>query len=398
MLNSSNYLKYKTVSFRSSSNLDIGKKYNMGLSTAVHREKSEQDRLNEEFSKAFDYKKPGNLLDAVDEILPSPAIARKNGSDNSDCSVQISEDGHVQINRTKNGKEKHLFIKGHELDPEVFTDESKRAIAEGLRFRYPWPQQLWTKHNGLDWPPSEKMLNSKVKVAAGHTDARGRESKFIENLNPGDNILGVSTKAIVSKNPKDSSVTLLVQQDNTSGQDSVAPWIVAPVRFEYSENTDNPNSLIAFPEYIEDKKNSDEFPIKNFRWDDYILDSELNSKIILANPCANGPLEEPKYIAKSTNWAFSANRGDEEVVLLRGSGVHKDHFQVYAEQQEYVDLQLTGPMVPKGQKSNVAMKVDFIPLNKLTDNKFSTFGETGNIKNEVITLAKLLKKKGIVKE
>ncbi len=395
MLNSCNYLKYRAINFGSDIASTANKEKGMELVP-----QNEQLKINLEFSNAFAYKNPGSLLEAINKLLPSPSITtktNKNGNNSNDYTIQINDDGHIQINKNKNGKEKHLFVKSSELDPEVFCELSKRAIGEGLRYRAPWPQKIWPEYIGKEWPPDEKMLNSKIKIAGKFIDDSGRETRFIENLNPNDNLFGIETKAIISKDPKDSSITFVVQQDNTTGKHHFGPWIVAPVKVEYSENTDNPNSLIAFYEHKDDKKTEDAFPIKNFRWEDFPLDRSVNSKIILANPCANGPLEEPKYLGKGTNWTFSANRGDEEVILLRSLGKHDDHFQAYAEQQEYVELQYTGPLVPKGEKSNVIMKIDFIPLKELTDDEFSVFGETGNIKNEVITVAKKLHKKGIVK-
>ncbi len=397
MLSSCNYLKYRSVGFGNCAASSVSKENSLKLEA---KEGDEQLRLNQEFNKAFDYKRPGNLLSAIDEILSTPSISKSNNTSVA-CSVDINDDGHIQINRSKNGNKKHLFVKSSELDDEVFCELSKRAIGDGLRYRDPWPQKVWLEYNeGNEWPPNQRMLDSKIKVADKFTDGMGRETKFIDNFNPNDSLFGVNTKAIISNDPKSSSITLVVQQDNTAGKHNFAPWIVAPVKVQYSEDTNNPESLVVFHRHREDKKDDDSFPIKDFRWEIHSLDSARKSddKIILTNPCANGPNEEPKYFGKGTNWAFSATRGDDEVVLLRSLGKHDDHFQAYAEQQEYVELEFTGPVVPKGQQSNVAMKIDFIPLKDLTDGDFSTFGEDGNIKNDVITVAKKLYQKGIVKE
>lgn len=206
---------------------------------------------------------------------------------------------------------------------------------------------------------------------------------------------GITPRGIITLNPKDSSVTLAFQVQNygekidksTSKPYIWGAWTILPLKLSEKGSAENPSELVAFiSRETQHLPNSDKL---DYKWNTVKLDDK---NVTILNPYNFSKEEAEKTFYKDTNWAIMARKSSDTIILMRTIYKHQDQFQVYNGQPEYVELESTGPLVPKGEKSTVISKLDFIRLKELPEVKFKKFGETESFKQEVLEVIEILRK------
>lgn len=276
---------------------------------------------------------------------------------------------------------------------------NRDIISGGARFLDPWPQSSWEKTSlGKSWPPDPYTTKGPLKLQSEKTNqAILLDTNHPSCINVGKTY-GVKPRALITVNRVDSSVIMAVQQENVNQNPliSLAPWIIAPVKTYADRKT-----IAAFPVNNTVKESITSPQEGNLpAWlnaikgnDKWQVDKE--NDFILINPSAEG--QQSKLNTANTNWAVYAIEGSDKVIIIRSLYDHPDQFQAFvrkpdaSEKSEYLELEFTGPKVTPGNKSTVVIKWEFIPVSSLSDGRFSKFGETGNMNNEVIEISKHLK-------
>jgi hypothetical protein len=277
---------------------------------------------------------------------------------------------------------------------------NKEIISGGIRFLDPWPQHSWEK-TGLarNWPPDPYTTKGPLRLYSDNTQqAILMDTNHPSCINVGKTY-GVIPRALIAVNPQDSSITLAVQQQNINKNALIglAPWIIAPIK-----TPANGKSLAVFPVTSKptsniNNQNASSLPdwLKNIQDNNkWQMDSENN--YIIIDPAAPG--QQSKVNTNSTNWAAYAIEGSDKIIVMRSLYNHPDQFQAFIKQSgpdnksEYLELEYTGPKVTPGNKSTVVIKWDFIPVSSLTNGTLQAFGQTGNLKNEVLQVSKALNK------
>jgi hypothetical protein len=286
---------------------------------------------------------------------------------NRGTALRVDKSGHIQVYR--NGQP--LFIPLKDLDSATSIDSaSKRIIGGGGRFLDPWNQDDWS----TPWPPDEKTTLGPVK-----TTAQTRNDFNAVMIEPGSEAVGKLNGAIPRGMValRGNSVLMAFQIENISPRQmdqKWGSWFVGPMAVPAGGTATDPQALTLFPVSNKSIQTLDlphEPTVLPRRW-------ELQSDRMVLNQTAWQTGDPDKVLLSDTNWVMLARKGSDEVVLMRSHGAHDDHFQVYAGQPGYSEWEFTGPRVPSGKKSTLAVRLDFISLKDLGV-QFNRFGEAASL-------------------
>ena len=353
-----------------------------------------------------------------------PVIAENTVIENNIvASLKKSNENHAKTAELKSSNTKitvndqarfHIFSKNEKLTldhtdvPHTnwrnWTNEDRtideiRDIIFGGRSLDPFPQESWNHKEIIssNWPDLKTTWGP---INLDFTKSGSKQAIFIDSSSSEVGAsYGIIPKGIITIDPQDESILTVFQVENvcskidktTSDKYKWATWTIIPIKINMNCTADNPSELVAFPVAHADNQKLEDFSDSeklNNKWN-YCKIGENN--FIILNPYVFNTNEAEKTFFSSTNWALIARKGSDQVILMRTVFNHKDQFQVYNGQPEYIELESTGPLVPHGEKSTVISKINFIPLNLFKGINFSFFGETTDLKQEIATLLKYLK-------
>lgn len=361
--------------------------------------------LSNKFDDAFNSKHAGGFLDYVNEILlplhentnqiktpisieSSDSSMRLLAGANSTISkVEVSKDGHIQINVG----DKNLFV-GEEdgFDP---------VVKKGARGEDPFPQDAWKNTKiGREWPPAASTSNPDgIDLLPCHNS----NTIMLNTLPFVGEEYGVNPRGLAALDKMGSSVVIAFQQANFNPDINFAAWSIMPFKIP-----ENKKSLLVFPfnelsikKYDDKNPESDNYKkyegIKKPENEQWHVDKD--TKTITIDPAKKGLFTG--LIDDSANWCIFATEGSDKVCVVRSvyRKTHPDQFKAFSlggekNATKYVEFEFIAPKVKKGQKSTIAYKLDFVPLESLGLKPFTSEGFQEQVKIATLELKKRIAK------
>lgn len=361
--------------------------------------------LSNKFDDVFNSKNAEGFLDYVNEVLlplhentnqtkipisieSSDSSMRLLAGANSIISeVEVSKDGHIQI---KVG-DKNLFV-GEEdgFDP---------VVKKGARGKDPFPQDAWNNTKiGREWPPAASTSNPD---GIDLLSCSKSNAIMLNTLPFVGEEYGVNPRGFVALNKMGSSAIIAFQQANFNPDINFAAWSIMPFKIP-----EDKKSLLIVPfEGLSMKKYDDTNPesanykkyagikdVENQQWN---VDKETNMLII--DPAKKGSFTG--LLDDSANWCIFATEGSDKICVVRSiyRKTHPDQFKAFSlggeeKATKYVELEFIAPKVKKGQKSTIAYKIDFVPLESLGLKPFTSEGFQEQVKIAAVELRKRIAK------
>lgn len=302
------------------------------------------------------------------------AIAKPNN-----ITVTADKSGHIQISNSYSG---NLFITREELDKEKNIDAiSKDIIADGARGFDPFDQDDWGKAIGQKWPTAENT-RAPQGVAKLSIDKNNKKAIFLDTNDSITSSYGTKPRAITILDSENDSVILAFQQENQNPDINFAAWSILPFKIREGKKT-----LTIFPA---DKKIVKTFKNKNDETFQKIRENaQMNindNKFFIMD--VSKPSNKTEYIDPYADWCVFATQDDDTICLVRSC--YKDNtdnkqFKIFSGNEDlggtkYTELEFIAPKVPKGQKSTLVYRIDFIPLKKLNIESLTAENMDKNIK------------------
>lgn len=294
--------------------------------------------------------------------------------------IKITADkiGHIQINNTDCGD---FFITKEDLDNEKNIDDiSKSIITGGARGFDPFDQDDWEKTIGQKWPTAENTRdpNGVAKLSLGQS----KKAVFLDTKDSIINSYGTKPRAIAIVDSENDSVILAFQQENQNPDIDFAAWSILPFKIREGKKT-----LTLFPV---DKKTAKTFRNKH---DETFREIKENAQMNINKGKffvldASKPSNKTEYIDPYADWCIFATQDDDTVCLVRSC--YKDYtddkqFKIFSGHEDlggtkYTELEFIAPKVPKGQKSTLIYRVDFISVKKFGIDSLNIENMDKNIK------------------
>lgn len=301
-------------------------------------------------------------IDASEFPLESATLRSVMGN----LAVTVDKSGHIQIKNPDLGG--NLFVERTDLDKVKGMDEvGKDIIANGVRGFDPHSQDDWHKTPmGTGWPTSPDT-RAKEGVAKLSFDKSKRAIIMDTPETVGE---GYEThpRAFTILDDKNNSVVFAFQQENHSHQADFGAWSVLPFKFRPGKKT-----LTIFPieertvQRFENKLGDDMKELHaSGQWD-----IDASKRFLTVD--ASKPCPKSEYMDPDADWSIIATEGDEHICLLRScykDSTPEKQFKVYSGDQDnggmhYIENEFIGPRVPKGKKSTLVYRADFVSLNEL---------------------------------
>lgn len=276
--------------------------------------------------------------------------------------ITADKTGHIQIDHSRLG---HLFVDIAELENTTnMNPTDKSIIAKGLRGFDPFDQEDWPKAIGRKWPTAENTRDSNG-VAKLSLD-KSKKAVLLDTYPEITSSYGTKPRAMAVLDGKNDSVIVAFQQENQNPDIEFAAWSILPFKIKEGKKTvaifpADPKSVQAF----KDEQNDIFREIRqSTQWN-------INNKFFTVN--LSEPSKKTEYIDPYADWCVFATQDDDTICLLRSC--YKDdsgnkQFKVFSGGKElggtkYAEVEFIAPKVPKGQKSTLVYRMDFIPIKKL---------------------------------